>query len=150
MVSPFQGTPNIPLQLDSMTNECTPSLRASGGMIYSTLRSPPYPPVIPVSRGLEIVQWSTKNNYRPWSGMPSMLNIIASHPGSNSTLYSSVSNADRGSLTGMTYIERVHIAPNNLGLLQSPSTSDSSRCRVLAKPLNRLYCVSPAACTTRN
>lgn len=48
MVSPFQGTPNIPLQLDSMTNSWIPAEQAEGGIIYSTRRSEPKPPVIPV------------------------------------------------------------------------------------------------------
>lgn len=68
MVSPFQGTPNIPLQLDSMTKECLPALTASRGIMYSTRRSPPNPPVMPCN------------------GVPSVVNIIASHPGSNSTV----------------------------------------------------------------
>ena len=48
MVSPFQGIPNMPLQLDSMMNSCIPASRADGGMIYSTRRSDPKPPVMPV------------------------------------------------------------------------------------------------------
>jgi hypothetical protein len=55
MLSLFHGTPNMPLQLDSMTNSCRPRLRASGGIMYSTLRSIPYPPVIPII---------TNNEYR--------------------------------------------------------------------------------------
>lgn len=47
MMSPSQGTPNMPLQLISMTNSCLPDLTMSCGMMYSTLRSPPPPPVIP-------------------------------------------------------------------------------------------------------
>ena len=68
MVSPFQGTPNMPLQLDSMTISCFPALTAEGGMMYSTRRSPPYPPVM------------------PWRGVPSVEKIMASQPGSNSTI----------------------------------------------------------------
>ena len=52
IVSPFHGTPNIPLQLDSITNSWTPSSLASRGMMYSTRRSPPPPPVMPA--GFEI------------------------------------------------------------------------------------------------
>lgn len=68
MVSPSQGTPNMPLQLDSMIKSCFPALRASGGIMYSTRRSPPKPPVMPCN------------------GVPSVLYIMASQPGSNSTV----------------------------------------------------------------
>ena len=84
MVSPFQGTPNMPLQLDSMTNSCVPSSRASGGMMYSTLRSPPYPPVMPLKE-LEYVHDRDLDDV-PCSGVPSTVYIIASQPGSNSTV----------------------------------------------------------------
>jgi len=84
-VSPFQGTPNMPLQLDSMTNSWTPSSRASGGMMYSTLRSPPYPPVMPIE---EVMVWYMVMTLddAPCSGVPSTVYIIASQPGSNSTV----------------------------------------------------------------
>ena len=59
MVSPFQGTPNMPLQLDSITKECVPWVMAEGGMMYSTRRSPPYPPVMPVE-GESRVQFSRR------------------------------------------------------------------------------------------
>ena len=71
MVSPFQGTPNMPLQLDSMTISCLPALMALRGMMYSTRRSPPQPPVM------------------PWSGVPSVVKTMASQPGSNSTIMDS-------------------------------------------------------------
>lgn len=50
MVSPFHGTPNMPLQLLSITNEWVPFFLASGGIMYSTRRSPPYPPVMPAAK----------------------------------------------------------------------------------------------------
>jgi hypothetical protein len=47
IVSPFQGTPNMPLHELSITNACVPLQRSAGGMMYSTRRSPPPPPVMP-------------------------------------------------------------------------------------------------------
>jgi hypothetical protein len=43
----YQGTPNMPLQLDSITKSWNPCFLTSGVRINSTLRSPPYPPVMP-------------------------------------------------------------------------------------------------------
>ena len=57
MVSPSHGTPNMPLQLDSMTKSWRPCAHAAGGMMYSTRRSPPNPPVIPVKREFVCVEY---------------------------------------------------------------------------------------------
>lgn len=41
MVSPFHGTPNMPLQLDSITISYLPAFTALWGMMCSTRLSPP-------------------------------------------------------------------------------------------------------------
>jgi hypothetical protein len=109
MVSPFQGTPNIPLQVASATKECVPRLRASGGKMYSTRLSPPKPPVIPTCVCFaQNFAGKTGEDDVPCKGVPSVVYIIASQPGSNSTLKRLSTAIRYGDAIDKTYTGRGH------------------------------------------